>query len=126
LSAYEDMREVALAAAKRASIILMERFGNVQRIINKDVKIKDLVTDVDLQVEGEIITVIREEYPDHSILSEEQGSINQQSEYKWIIDPLDGTHNYARKLPVFGTAIALEHRGKVVIGAIGLILMKCI
>lgn len=117
---YQDMMDVALAAAKQATVVLMERFGHVRRIINKDAVRKELVTDVDLQVEGEIITVIREVYPDHSILSEEQGALLKDSEYKWIIDPIDGTHNYARRLPMFGVSIALEHQGKVVLGVIGL------
>jgi len=128
LDSYEDMKDVAIAAARQATIILMERFGNIRRIASKMAQTslpvghayKELVTDVDLQVEGEIITVIREEYPDHSILSEEQGYLYGGSEYKWIIDPLDGTHNYARKLPMFGVSIALEHRGKIVLGVVSL------
>ena len=117
---YEDMMDVAIAAARQAAIVLMERFGDVIHVASKDKVYKELVTDVDLQVEGEIITVIREDYPNHSILSEEQGSFYTASEYKWIIDPLDGTHNYARRLPIFGTSIALEHKGKVVLGVISL------
>jgi myo-inositol-1(or 4)-monophosphatase len=120
LSPYEGMMEVAIAAARQAAIVLMERFGDVIHIASKDKVYKELVTDVDLQVEGEIITVIKEDYPNHSILSEEQGSLYTASEYKWIIDPLDGTHNYARRLPIFGTSIALEHRGEIVLGVIGL------
>ncbi len=111
---------MAIAAARQATLILMERFGNVRRIAVKRAAYRDLVTDVDLQVEGEIITIIRDSYPDHDILSEEKGFLNQNSEYRWIIDPLDGTHNYARKLPVFGVSIALEHREQVVLGVIGL------
>lgn len=109
-----------MAAARQASVILMERFGDVRRIAEKRAAYKDLVTDVDLQVEGEIITVIRDSYPDHNILSEEKGYLNRNSEYTWIIDPLDGTHNYARKLPVFGVSIALEHLGQVMLAIIGL------
>jgi myo-inositol-1(or 4)-monophosphatase len=119
-NSYEGMRDVAVASAEQAAIILMERFGDTLRIASKDKINKELVTDVDLQVEGEIITVIRGEYPNHSILSEEQGSMKEGSEYKWIIDPLDGTHNYTRRLPVFGTSIALEHRNRVVLGIISL------
>jgi myo-inositol-1(or 4)-monophosphatase len=119
-NAYTEMMDVAIAAAKQASIIAMERFGNVQHVINKDKVRKEFVTDVDLQIEGEIITVIRDEYPDHSILTEEQGALDQNSEYRWIVDPLDGTHNYARKLPIFGVSIALEYKNKVVLGVISL------
>jgi len=119
-SPYEDMKDVAIAAARQATIILMERFGDIRRVARKHSAYRELVTDVDFQVEGEIITVIKGEYPDHSILSEEQGYLYRDPQYKWIIDPLDGTHNYARKLPMFGVSIALEHRGKVVLGVISL------
>jgi myo-inositol-1(or 4)-monophosphatase len=114
------MKDVAVAAAKQATVVLMERFGDVRRVARKEAAYKDLVTDVDLQVEGEIITVIRDSYPDHSILSEEKGHLHSDSEYRWIVDPLDGTHNYARSLPVFGVSVALEHAGQVVLGVIGL------
>ena len=114
------MSSVALAAARRADDILMDRFGDVRQIVSKHAAYKDFVTDVDLQAEGEIIAAIEKEYPDHNILSEERGDLHKDSEYKWIIDPLDGTHNYARKLPMFGVSIALEHRGKVVLGIISL------
>lgn len=120
LNSYEDMRDVAITAARQAAGVLMDRFGKIHHIANKNEAYRDLVTDVDLQVEEEIISVIRREYPDHNILSEEQGELSNNSEYKWIIDPLDGTHNYARKLPMFGVSIALEHKGAVVVGVIGL------
>lgn len=118
MGSYEEFMDVAIAAAKRAAVILMERFGNVGQITEKRAAYKDLVTDVDLQVEEEIITLIRDSYPDHNILSEEEGYLDKDSQYKWIIDPLDGTHNYARKLPIFGVSIALEHLGQVVLGVI--------
>ncbi|MBD3184381.1 inositol monophosphatase [Candidatus Poribacteria bacterium] len=114
----QDMLDIAVAAANQSSIILMERFGNIQQIVSKDSVKKEFVTDVDLQVEGEIITIIRDEFPDHCILSEERGDLIIDSDYKWIIDPLDGTHNYAHKMPLFGTSIALEHKGQVIIGIV--------
>ena len=120
LNSYEDMKDVAITAARQGAGVLMDRFGNVRQIISKHAEHKELVTDVDLQAEGEIINTIRNKYPDHNILSEEQGSLNSGSEYKWIIDPLDGTHNYAHNLPLFGVSIALEHKGKVVLGVISL------
>ena len=120
MNSYEDMKNVAMIAARNASDVTMDRFGNVRQIISKDMVHKELVTDVDLQAEKEIITTIRSKYPDHNILSEEQGDLHNDSEYKWIIDPIDGTHNYSRNLPLFGISIALEHRGKVVLGVISL------
>jgi len=118
LDSYEEFMNVAITAAKQAAVILMERFGNVRQIVEKRAAYKDLVTDVDLQVEEEIVTVIRDSYPDHNILSEEEGYLDKNSQYKWVIDPLDGTHNYARNLPIFGVSIALEHLEQVVLGII--------
>jgi len=120
LVSYEGMKDTAITAATRAAEILMDRFGDVRQIMSKDEVYKDYVTDVDLQSEEEIINTIRENYPDHSILSEERGDLQKDSEYKWIVDPLDGTHNYSRELPMFGVSIALERAGKVILGVITL------
>jgi myo-inositol-1(or 4)-monophosphatase len=116
MNSYEGMINIASVAAKRAGYILMERLGDVHQVIDKETSYKDYVTDVDLQVEAEIIAIIKEAYPDHHILSEEQGDLGNESDYKWIIDPLDGTHNYAHNLPIFGVSIALEHKKQVVFG----------
>ncbi len=120
MDSHEDMKDTAITAAKRAAGILMDRFGNVRQITSKNETYKDYVTDVDLQAEEEIITTIRDRFPDHSILSEERGDLPKDSEYKWIIDPLDGTHNYAHNLPMFGVSIALEHAETVILGVISL------
>jgi myo-inositol-1(or 4)-monophosphatase len=77
-----------------------------------------LVTNVDLEAERKIIDLIRKNYPDHIILSEESKQSKGKSEYRWIIDPLDGTHNYIRGIEIFGVSIALEYKGEVVLGVI--------
>lgn len=120
LNTYKDMVDVTVNAASKASSTLMGRFGNKHQITSKKQAYKELVTDADIKAEEEIIAAIMSRYPDHSILSEEQGDLRKQSEYRWIIDPLDGTHNYTRNLTMFGVSIALEHNGKVVIGVISL------
>jgi myo-inositol-1(or 4)-monophosphatase len=120
LGSYKGMMDTAITAATRADGILMDRLGNIRQITKKDEVYKDYVTDVDLQAEEKIITTIRDNYPEHSILSEERGDLHKDSEYKWIIDPLDGTHNYAHNLPMFGVSIALEHAGTVILGVISL------
>ena len=79
MGSYEGMKDVAITAAKRAAGILMDRFGDVRQITRKDATYKDYVTDVDLQAEEEIITTIRNKYPDHSILSEERGDLQKYS-----------------------------------------------
>lgn len=83
----------------------------------KDLKISskttpiDMVTEVDLQSEEMIVEWIKSHHPEHNILTEERDSIDQQSQYTWIIDPLDGTTNYSRGIPVFAISIALHHHG---------------
>ncbi len=78
----------------------------------------DLVTNIDTQSEQELIKRIKAEFPEHGILSEESGSTGENSEYLWIIDPLDGTVNYAHRFPVFTISLALQSRGKVILGVV--------
>ncbi len=79
----------------------------------------DLVTEVDKISEEYFLKAIREKYPDHGILSEESGeSDNLDSDYRWIIDPLDGTTNYAQGLPIFAISVALRYKGETVLGVV--------
>lgn len=78
----------------------------------------DLLTDADLECEQLIISAIRESFPYHSILSEEKGSNNTKSNFCWIIDPLDGTTNYSRGLPMYCVSIALSYKNEILLGVI--------
>lgn len=78
----------------------------------------DLVTTVDKAVEEKVIQIIRSEYPDHDILAEESDQISHSSPYRWIIDPLDGTTNFAHNLPHFALSIALEHKEELILGVV--------
>ncbi len=115
------MLDFAINMARDAGRILAERFGRALTISNKgDI---DLVTEADLASERFIIERIQTHYPRHQILAEESGTSTaseQQSEYKWIIDPLDGTTNYAHGYPCFCVSIALEHTAsrQIVVGVI--------
>src|SRR5687767_13432492 len=105
--------------ARDAGGLLMQKLG-AAKISNKgDI---DLVTDADLASENLIIERIRSYYPQHAILAEESGETvlvgGKRSEWKWVIDPLDGTTNYAHGYPCFCVSIALEHNGVVEIGVI--------
>jgi myo-inositol-1(or 4)-monophosphatase len=109
----------AIDVAREAGGLLMQRLG-VAKITNKgDI---DLVTEADLASESLIIERIRSYYPQHGILAEESGeavlSGGRRSEWKWIIDPLDGTTNYAHSYPCFAVSIALENAGVLEIGVI--------
>lgn len=78
----------------------------------------DLVTDVDLASEQLIRDAIANRYPRHQVLAEEGGLAENASDYRWIIDPLDGTTNYAHGFPIFAVSIALEYRGELILGVV--------
>lgn len=78
----------------------------------------DVVTVADKESERLITKHIRDTYPDHAILSEESGSTAGTSDWRWIIDPLDGTTNYSNGLPIFSISIALEYKGDIVAGLV--------
>lgn len=77
----------------------------------------DLVTRADRMAEDLIVGLLREQFPDHGILAEE-GTAQEGTAYRWIIDPLDGTTNFAHGLPVFVVSIGLEHQGQVIAGVV--------
>ncbi len=106
--------DVAVEAARRAGRLLMERYHSEKTISYKGRA--DLVTDVDLAAEGKILALLREEYPDFGILSEESPAVVGESDFTWIVDPLDGTRNYALQVPHFCVLVALAHRNEPVIG----------
>ena len=115
------MLNFAIQTAHDAGRILAERFGRRIEISNKGVI--DLVTEADLAAERLIIERIQSYYPRHAILAEEadaSGIIHagQSSEWKWIVDPLDGTTNYAHGYPCFCVSIALERDGQIELGVI--------
>lgn len=113
------MLNFAIQTAREAGRVLVERFGRAIQISNKGEI--DLVTEADLAAEKLIIERIRSHYPRHAILAEEAGAVAREGvsgEWRWIIDPLDGTTNYAHGYPCFCTSIALEHAGEIVLGVV--------
>ena len=78
----------------------------------------NLVTEADLASERYIIKAIEKKFPNHSILAEEESAKNKASEFKWIIDPLDGTTNFAHGFPFYCVSIALEYRGEIILGVV--------
>ena len=110
------MLNFAMETARAAGQILLEKYGRVSIKKKGDI---DLVTDADLASEALIIERIKSYYPKHSILAEESGAavvIGGDDSWKWIIDPLDGTTNFAHGYPCFCVTIALEHNGEIVLG----------
>lgn len=108
------IREAAIEAGK----ILMDYLGNVHQIEVKNHQQFNLVTEADKAAEKAIVEWIRHRFPDHSILAEEGGAIDADSDCRWIIDPLDGTTNFAHAFPIFSVSIALEKAGEVVAGVV--------
>ena len=111
------MLNFAIETARDAGQLLLEKFGRKINISKKgDI---NLVTEADLASESLIIERIKSHFPKHSILAEESGEavvIGDGTTWKWIIDPLDGTTNFAHGYPCFCITLALEHEGEVVIG----------
>ena len=106
--------EVARRAALRAGDVLVDRFHRVKRVTHKGRG--NIVTDVDTAVEAEIVSLIRAEYPDMGVLGEESAGSRADSGYVWVIDPLDGTRNYASGIPFFSVVVGLALDGDVLVG----------
>ena len=109
------MLNVAVKAARAAGAIINRAALDVESVRVSQKQINDFVTDVDHAAEAIIIETLLTAYPGHGILAEETGSQHgaQDSEYVWIIDPLDGTTNFIHGFPVYCVSIALAVRGKV-------------
>jgi myo-inositol-1(or 4)-monophosphatase len=110
------IRDIGIAAAIRGGEILRNYWDRSHRVKKKGAI--DLVTEADLASENAIIKLIRAVYPDHTILAEESGVIPGTDPCEWIIDPLDGTTNYAHNLPDFSLSIAFALEGDIVFGTV--------
>jgi myo-inositol-1(or 4)-monophosphatase len=99
-----------------AGKILVDSFNDPRIIKNKGVI--DIVTDADLNCEKFLIDKIKLKYPEHSILSEEDGVTDNKGDFLWIIDPLDGTTNYSRRLPIFCISIAFVYQNEIKFGLV--------
>jgi myo-inositol-1(or 4)-monophosphatase len=110
----EPMSHIALRAARKAGDIIVRATEQLDRIEVESKGANDFVSEVDRASEKEIIYHLSKAYPEHAFLGEEGGlSGNADSEYRWIIDPLDGTTNFIRGIPHFAVSIACEFRGKM-------------
>jgi myo-inositol-1(or 4)-monophosphatase len=109
-------KQVAIAAAYKAAEILRFRFGNISQVQKKDAV--EIVTEADIESEKEIISAIRARFPKHSILCEESGLQDANNDFRWVIDPLDGTVNFAHQVPIFCISIALTYRDDSVLGVV--------
>lgn len=107
----------AVSWAREAGALQRSRFGTALTIEHKSSAI-DLVTEVDKASEQLILGHIGEAYPEHGILAEETGLRESAGPWRWVVDPLDGTTNYAQGLPIFAVSIALQQAGETVLGVV--------
>ncbi|NJN87248.1 MAG: inositol monophosphatase [Leptolyngbyaceae cyanobacterium SL_7_1] len=110
--------DIATEAALAGGAVLMSFWGKLENVQEKG-RSGDLVTEADKAAEAAILAVMQRHFPDHGILAEESGSVgHQDSPYRWAIDPLDGTTNYAHQYPVFAVSIGLLIEGVPAIGVV--------
>ena len=112
----DRVKQVGISAAYKGAEVLQSYFGNITRV-NKKGAI-DLVTEADLRSEEKVVSTIRAAFPDHTILAEESGLKEGTLEYSWLVDPLDGTTNFAHQVPIFCISIAFAARDSVRVGIV--------
>lgn len=117
MSLEKMIMDTAVSAALEAGKYIKSRVGTLIEVSQKDNK-NNLVTDVDKASEGIIISMIKKAFPGHSILAEESGESDNKEPFLWVIDPLDGTTNYAHGFPFFCVSIAVMQEGEAIIGVV--------
>jgi myo-inositol-1(or 4)-monophosphatase len=112
------MLKQVLLEAVQAGGAELKRFFNKEFTISNKEGINNPVTEADHASEAAIINIIRKNFPDHQVLAEETGAHTKNSNYKWIIDPIDGTINFAHSIPLCAVAIAIEKDDEVIMAAV--------
>ena len=115
---FHALMSAAFAMAQSAGDIHMRYFRN--RNLEQSTKLNDsdVVTIADKESEASILQFIHEHFPEHGVIAEESGRDHSDREWRWVIDPLDGTTNFAAGLPAFSVSIALERNGEAVLGVV--------
>lgn len=111
----DALARVADEAAEAAGVILLEYSGKARVEFKGEI---DLVTDADREAEKRIIEVVRKHFPDHGIYAEESGERASDAGVRWLIDPIDGTTNYAHGFPLYAVSIGVEVDGQIVVGIV--------
>jgi len=112
-----NYKEVLLEAIHKAGEIIQTRFQGNFEVTHKD-GINNLVTEVDTQAEAAIIAIIHHHFPEHSIIGEESGAVDNASAFQWVIDPIDGTVNFAHGIPLCCVSIGLKEGDHMLLGAV--------
>lgn len=111
------LKNVLIEATRAGANEILRYFNSDFKISNKE-GVNNLVTEADHAAEKAILAVIKSQFPDHQILAEESGEMIQDSTYKWIIDPIDGTVNFANGIPLNCVSIGIEKEGEMVLAAV--------
>ena len=113
------MLEIAIKAAKEGGKILMKYYGNIQAEYKEGrFEAASVVTKADIESEKKIVEILKTKFPEHNIFSEEKIRENNGSKYTWYIDPLDGTSNFTRNIPLFGISIGLIKNNQSILGVL--------
>lgn len=112
------MLSSAIKIAQKAGEMLVKAQDRLDQVTVFTKDENDCVSDVDRKVEAFIIESILDAYPQHAILAEESGDTGHNAEFRWIIDPLDGTRNFIQGIPHYCISMALEHQGKLLVGVV--------
>lgn len=110
--------ELAITWAREAGKIHLSYFRGNDLDIHTKSNVYDVVTRVDKESEALLITRILEKYPQHAILGEESGAHTGKEDYRWVLDPLDGTNNFSQGLPVFTVSIGLQYKEETILGVV--------
>jgi len=113
------MLNVAIKAAKKAGKILLKHYGKIKiEYKGKYFDAASVLTQADIESEKKIVEILKKNFPDHNFFSEENIQENSGSEYTWYIDPLDGTSNFTRDIPLFGISIGLIKNNQSILGVL--------
>ncbi len=113
------MLNIAVRAARAAGNLIARNLGQQGQFSVEEKRKNDLVTDIDRECERTVISILQRSYRDHAFLGEESGITgNKDSEYVWVIDPIDGTTNFVQGIAQCAVSIALRHNGKVEVGVV--------
>lgn len=112
----DDFLKVAKQAALEAGKVISKYSGKVHTINVKNEDASDLATEADLEAEEKIVKIISNSFPSHNIIAEEKNKINKNSEYTWVVDPLDGTISFTVGMPYFAVSIGLLKENFPVVG----------
>lgn len=115
------MLDVAIQAAKEAGALVKQAFDGTAALgstFKQENDTLQVVTDVDTAAEKLILDTLKQAFPDHAFFSEEAGEDTNTSDYRWVVDPIDGTSNYARRIPFFCVSIGLTYKNEPILGVV--------